>query len=183
MQAEQFLRCLLALATLRVLPEVGLCPPLPPGCVTLCCPLHGACAAPAQPCLYLKAPVHAGFFFLPAFLAQQWLALLALVLREALGFGSVSVTRSLAWVRGGRSEEGSGALIPGWGSAPGNGAASHKNKTGIYLVLPPFSKPSFDSLFSERTQLLLPSWLLLSVCCTSAGGAPGQQCHHCKSAA
>lgn len=108
MQAEQFLRCLLALAALRVLPEVGLCPPPPPGCVTLCCPLHGACAAPAQPCLYLKAPVHAGFFFLPAFLAQQWLALLALVLQDALGFGSVSVTRSLAWVRGGRLRRGAG---------------------------------------------------------------------------
>lgn len=182
MQAEQFLRCLLALAALRVLPEVGLCPPLPPGCVTLCCPLHGACAAPAQPCLYLKAPVHAGFFFACIFGTA--------VAGSACpsGAGGVGVRERLSDPQPGmgsgrKAAEGSGALIPGWGSAPGNGAASHRNKTGIYLVLPPFSKPSFDSLFSERTQLLLPSWLLLSVCCTSAGGAPGQQCHRCKSAA
>lgn len=59
MQAEQFLRCLLLSQPCECCLR-WLCPPPPPGCVTLCCPLHGACAAPAQPCLYLKALVHAG---------------------------------------------------------------------------------------------------------------------------
>lgn len=66
--------------------------------------LCGTCPALPLP----ESPGARRIFFLPAFLAQQWLALLALVLQEALGFGSVSVTRSLAWVQGGRLRRGAG---------------------------------------------------------------------------
>lgn len=65
---------------------------------------RGLCGA----CPALPLPESPGARRMFAFLAQQWLALLARVLQEVLGIGSVSVTRSLAWVWGGRLRRGAG---------------------------------------------------------------------------